>query len=82
MGAFEFGNVTLAVSGSLAPGGAITVTTTGAAGMDVLLAVGMPGPELLIPPLGGVFFGISEAVQYDVGFRILLFIFASSKHGQ
>jgi branched-chain amino acid transport system permease protein len=27
--------------------------------------------------LGGVFFGVSEAVQYDMGFRLLLFIFAA-----
>ena len=27
--------------------------------------------------LGGLFFGISEGVQYDMGFRLLLFIFAA-----
>lgn len=27
--------------------------------------------------LGGVFFGVSETVQYNVGFRLLLFIFAA-----
>jgi hypothetical protein len=43
VGAHEFTNVYLAVSGSATPGGTLTLATSGTAGLPVLLAIGFDG---------------------------------------
>ncbi|MCP4226285.1 MAG: branched-chain amino acid ABC transporter permease [Actinomycetia bacterium] len=42
---------------------------------QVILATWIGGTTLAA--LGGIYFGVSETVQYDMGFRLLLFVFAA-----
>jgi hypothetical protein len=54
-GAREFGHVQLAVTGVFAPGGTLTVDTTGTAGLPVLLIAGEGESELALRPYGSLF---------------------------
>jgi predicted outer membrane repeat protein len=54
-GAHEFSNVTLALSGTLTPGGTATLDASGTAGLAVLVVVGTTQGELDLRPLGALF---------------------------
>ena len=55
MGAYEFGNVHLAVSGDATPGGVLTLETSGTAQLVALMFVGMSPGETLLAPYGSLF---------------------------
>ena len=63
MGAHEFSHVRLDVSGEPTPGGTITLSSTGTAGMELFLAVGSEPGETLLDPLGSVFFSLMAPVR-------------------
>ncbi len=60
MGAHEFDNVQLAVTGNATPGGTLTFDTTGTTGMLVFLAIATTPGELLVPPFGSLFFDLGS----------------------
>ena len=60
MGAHEYGNVHLAVSGDPIPGGTLTFETTGAAGLDVVLFAGTAPGESLLRPYGSLFLSFAS----------------------
>jgi predicted outer membrane repeat protein len=60
MGAYEFGNVHLEVSGSFTPGGTFTVTSTGDQSLHLLLFVGTEPGEARLTPYGPVFFSFAS----------------------
>ena len=60
MGAYEFDNVQLAVTGNATPGGTLTFDTTGTPGMLVYLAIATTPGEVLVPPFGSVFFNLDS----------------------
>ena len=63
MGAFEFSNVTLAVTGSATPGGTLTFDTTGTAGLSVFLAIGRPPGRTLLAPWGTSFLNPAAPIR-------------------
>lgn len=58
-GAHEFSHVRLAVTGTFAPGGTLTVDVTGSAGLPVLLVAGIAEAELALKPFGSLFVVLS-----------------------
>lgn len=77
MGAHELGNVALSVMGNAVPGGTLTVTTTGTAGLQPYLvigdsvmsahpggsAVGRSSASTLLPPWGSLLVALPFATQ-------------------
>jgi len=61
MGAYEFDNVDLEITGQATPGGTLTLTTTGTGGLPVLLLLGVAESELLVRPYGSLFVDLSSA---------------------
>ncbi|MFO0985012.1 MAG: right-handed parallel beta-helix repeat-containing protein [Planctomycetota bacterium] len=64
MGAEEFANVRLAVSGSATPGGTLTLTTTGKPDLFVVLFAGREPGEQLAAPYGALFFSLGAPWNY------------------
>jgi predicted outer membrane repeat protein len=60
LGAYEFDNVHLEVTGQATPGGTLTFTTTGTAGLPILMLVGSVPGELLAPPFGTLFLDFTD----------------------
>jgi hypothetical protein len=52
IGAYEFTNVRLAITGTLVPGGTLTIDTSGTSGLPNLLLIGFSPATLLIDPFG------------------------------
>ena len=63
MGAHEFDNVELKVTGEATPGGTLTVLTTGTPGLAVFLGIGRPPGASFLPPWGTVFFDLSRPAR-------------------
>ena len=63
MGAHEFDNVKLSVTGSATPGGALTVAATGTPGLAVFLGIGRPPGETLVVPWGAMFFDLTRPLR-------------------
>ncbi|MEW6745207.1 MAG: right-handed parallel beta-helix repeat-containing protein [Planctomycetota bacterium] len=59
MGAYEFTNVRLSLTGDMVPGGTIVITTSGTPGLSTLMLVGFSKGLLLIDPFGYLFFDIA-----------------------
>jgi hypothetical protein len=59
MGANEFSNVHLSITGSLTPGGNITITSTGTPGLQSLLWLGVAPGEVVVGWFGPVFMDLS-----------------------
>ena len=59
MGAFEFNNVNLAITGSPTPGGTLTFDTEGTSGLPVLLMIGAAESEVTIRPWGSLFIDLN-----------------------
>ena len=63
MGAHEFDNVRPYITGEPVPGGTLTMSTTGTAGLPVwVVASTFPG-ESFLHPVGSVFFDLSSPAQ-------------------
>ena len=60
MGAHEFDNVQLTVTGNATPGGTLTFDTSGTPGMLVFLAIASAPSELLVRPFGSLFFDLGS----------------------
>jgi hypothetical protein len=60
MGAYEFDHVHLAVSGSATPGGTLLFTTTGQAGLSLLMFIGLEQSEFLVAHYGSLFIDLSQ----------------------
>ncbi|HET6164453.1 MAG TPA: hypothetical protein VFG37_12350 [Planctomycetota bacterium] len=67
LGPFEFSHVRLAVTGTPTPGGALTVTATGTAGMTAILCVGADEGALLHPKFGALFVDLSTLLLFPLG---------------
>lgn len=61
LGPYEYSHVDLAVTGDWTPGGAVTIATTGRAGLDVLMLVATSPGETLHRSLGWLFMGFGGA---------------------
>ncbi|MEW6741789.1 MAG: right-handed parallel beta-helix repeat-containing protein [Planctomycetota bacterium] len=61
MGAHEFDNVHLAISGDATPGGELVLMTSGTAGLGVALLVGSPSPGGWDSPLGALFVDLTKS---------------------
>ena len=59
MGAHEFSNVQLAITGNATPGGTIRFITTGKAGLPFALILGTAPGETLVSPFGAFFMDLS-----------------------
>lgn len=59
-GAHEFDHVALSVTGSLTPGGTVTLAADGTAGLPVLLFVGVATAELDVKPFGALYVDLSQ----------------------
>jgi len=62
MGAFEFGAITLAVSGNATPGGTLTIDTSGNSALVVFLIVGLDAAEIDHKFLGTLYVDLSPAL--------------------
>jgi hypothetical protein len=60
LGAYEFDNVHLEVTGQATPGGTLTFTTTGTAALPILMLVGSVPGDLLAPPFGTLFLDFTD----------------------
>ena len=67
MGAHEFDNVLLAVSGSAVPGGTLSIETTGTDGLAAFLFVAVASGEICHPFFGGLFIDVFEAEANELG---------------
>ncbi len=67
LGPFEFSHIRLAVTGTATPGGALTVTATGTAGMTAILCVGADDGALLHPKFGALFVDLSTLLLFPLG---------------
>lgn len=61
-GAHEFSHVQLAVTGTFAPGGTLSVDVTGSAGLPVLLVLGIAEAEYALEPFGSLFVDLSLGI--------------------
>lgn len=59
MGAYEFTNARLAVTGNFTPGGTMTITTSGKAGAPAILFVGLAPGAVSLPQVGPLFFDLA-----------------------
>ena len=64
MGAYEFNNVHLSVTGDATPGGTLTFETTGKEGLITLLFVGVASGEILLKPYGSLFLDVSQPYSF------------------
>ena len=64
MGAFEFSNVALSLSGDARPGGLISVRLDGTPGLPALLIVGTAAGFSPIPPLGAFLFDVFQPTEF------------------
>ncbi len=60
MGAYEFDNVRLKVTGNLTPGGSMTIDVSGKIGMSALLFVGTAQGAVPLAPAGALFLDLSQ----------------------
>ena len=65
MGAHEFSNVQLAITGSATPGGSLTFDTTGTTGLPFVRCFGIAAGETLVPPIGPLFFDLTSYWTVD-----------------
>lgn len=59
MGAYEFTNARLAVTGNFTPGGTMTIATSGKAGAPAILFVGLAPGAVSLPQVGPLFFDLA-----------------------
>lgn len=59
MGAYEFDNVNLVISGSATPNGTLTFDTTGTSGLPVLMVAGAVEGEIFLRPFGSLFIDLT-----------------------
>jgi hypothetical protein len=60
VGAHEFSRTHLEVSGSATPGGTLTFTSSGEAGLRLFLFIGLARSELLLPRYGALFIDVTS----------------------
>lgn len=60
MGAYEYDNVRLSVTGTLTPGGSMTIGVTGKAGLNTLLFLGTAPGAIAIPGVGPLFLDLGQ----------------------
>src|SRR5262249_20018659 len=73
-GAHEFCNVALSLTGSLTPGGTVTLATAGTSGLPVLVIAGVATAELDVKPYGPLF--------VDLASPFVLFAFGTIPNSQ
>ena len=71
MGAEEFGNVHLSISGSTTPGGLIQLDTTGTPGLLVTLFFGLAAGSAFQPPFGVLGLDLSQPWRSLPGFAVI-----------